>query len=217
MSPTSYPSFGKNLHLQEFYNKKEKEFVNKKVHSTSFHFKDIMLFFLLFVFSVSTFTIAYLTKYGNDIRSNASEIEKRATIFLYPTDLKVETNSQFVISPKIVVLQEKKVSSVLLSIRFDNKLIKLNQTMPYDEKLTHMKILKTSDIPEANQTGIFKVFIGSVDSNNPPFKVVSMPQISFTRLEAGSTPIVVDKNESRTTYVNQEEGVVESGSTITVN
>jgi hypothetical protein len=217
MPNTSFPNFTKNLKLEDFYQSKRKAFVSKKVSKHKVKYHELTYFFLLFAVSVTVFVATFITKNTLDPRISASNIERRATFFLYPSDTIVDKGSTFSVTPKIVVLSDKYVAATVIALKFDNTMLKANQIKPYDTVQTNMKILKSSTFDEANQSGVFKIFVGTQNPEKPPFKVVSLPQITFQRLKAGVTIVNVDTTESKATFLNQEEADVAAGSSVTVN
>jgi hypothetical protein len=212
----NYAHFGRNLKMEEFYDKKNKEFINNKIHSNHKNHRQMSYFVLLFIFSVTTYFVTYISKTNQDLRSMASTIEKRVTFFLYPTDIKTPKGNTFTISPKMVILSDKSISSTIIAIKFDNTMLKVNQIQPYDENATNMKILKSTAFDEANSKGVIKILVGAINTDKPPFKVVSLPQITFQKLSEGSTVLSVDKNESQATFLNQEEAETETGGSIVI-
>ena len=201
----------RNLKQEEFYeNKLLEHFRNLKNRNTSgpkkFFSYTLLLFMLLLVIPS-----IYLTKISLDFRGKAAAEEKTVKVFLYPQNVDSEKNKTFTIFPKLLAHNSKHISSVLISLTFNQNNLKF-VNMGEDPK-SNMRYLKSTDLNKANSTGKLKVFAGAKNFENAPSAAVALPPIIFQLINDAQSNITLNKDEIEVIFTNYEKASVEIDST----
>lgn len=193
----------RNIDLEEFYLQKERENFLKKNKKYKGYFVELIPYIILFIFSFITFTSSYITTRTADIRSRASVLDKTVYLFLFPAQITTPVNQTFNIAPKIVLPDNKKAVSIIISIHFDRTKMKVVD-IPIQIENNDYPILKNTGINDSNTTGVLKIMYGIKDPSVPIRKAINLPQLTFI---TNSLPVSLnyDTGESQVVFANGDK------------
>lgn len=165
---------------------------------------------------MTVFFAKYVTSTRQGLTGMAATESKKVNFFLYPLTITQSEKSSFNIAPKLVGPEEKKISSILLSLSFDSSHITLTN-IPVASPGAEMSVLKSSILEEANKTGKIKILLGAESGEKAPIRVVNMPVLNFTIQKRNLSSISIQVSESQVVFTNSEEAEIQAASDVTVN
>lgn len=180
-------------------------------------FKNTSILGTLFLFMFATIYFARMVSAppgGQDVRSHASAEAGQVQLFLYPKDVIAEVGQTFTIAPKAIGPDEKKISSISLSFRFDPQLLRLKQVKEEDK--SGMTLLKFTELSSLETEGKFDIFLGADDENNAPSGAVNLPRLEFEVLKSGRGSVTIESTSGELIFISGEKAdlVIQSISTI---
>lgn len=168
---------------------------------------------------VTVMTVYLATNVSTNKQSltgKAGTESKKVNLFLYPSTISQSVQSSFNIAPKLVGPDDKKISSILLSLSFDSSHITLTN-IPVASPGAEMSVLKSSSLEDANKTGKVKILLGAESGEKAPIRVVNMPVFNFTIQKRNLSSISIKVSESQVVFSNQEIAEIQAASDVTVN
>lgn len=165
---------------------------------------------------MTVFFAKYVTSTRQGLTGMAGTESKKANFFLYPSTVSQSEKSSFNIAPKLVGPEEKKISTILLSLSFDSSHIALTN-IPVASPGAEMSVLKSSSLEDANKTGKIKILLGAESGEKAPIRVVNMPVFNFTIQKRNLSSISIKVSESQVVFSNQEIAEIQAASDVTVN
>lgn len=142
-----------------------------------------------------------VTNQKQETRTQATVSDREARVSLFPKDQKVTIGDIVSIAPKIVINAQRKVSSILLVMKFDKEHLELGD-IDMSKKSDGMEILKVTVREKANTEGSFKILYGAQSQENAPQGVVNLSLLPFAAKKEGSSSISLSKEEVQIIYMD---------------
>jgi len=195
-----YPIAHRNLELEELYEKKYKENINKIFGKHKFSFKEIFIFFSLLLILIAVPFSIYRIRQSEEMSKMAKASEAEVKFFIFPKENQVTKDKSFSISTKLLGPNDKKISSVLVSISFNESHLKLQEINEEssDNKINYLR----STLESANRTGKIKVLLGAGSKESAPTGLVNLIKINFKVLSTASSEIRIDPAESQVVFID---------------
>lgn len=187
-----------------------------RIRFTKTTLKNTSILATLSIFMLGTIYFARMVSSpgGQDLRSRAATEEMQVQLFLYPKNISAQAGQPITIAPKLVAPDEKKISSVNLTFRFDTQFMKLKQVKEEDNG--KLLLLKSTDIVQSNTKGEYEFFLGADDEENAPSGAVNLPRLEFEVLKPGTSSVAADSVNGEIIFTSAEKAdlVIQSSSTI---
>ncbi|MBI2616660.1 hypothetical protein HYW55_00840 [Candidatus Gottesmanbacteria bacterium] len=140
-----------------------------------------------------------------ETRTQATVSDREIKLSLFPKSQKGSVEERISVAAKIVGIGNRKIASVLLSIRFDSSHLKLQSIDP-SKKADGMSFLKGTDSEKANNQGSFKILYGAESENSAPQGVVNLPSFSFEIIKEAKSDVSIVISESQVIFVDGVNG-----------
>lgn len=163
----------------------------------------------------ATAVLAVLTVFfGQNVANKKQETRIQATVSdrevklsLFPKNQSVPVGEKISVAAKVFSSGKRKISSILLSLKFDPSHIRL-QTIDMTKRTEGMSLLKATAVEKANSQGSFKILSGAESEDGAPQGVVNLPAFSFEVLKEGTSEIAIVTSESQLIFVDGVNGEV---------
>lgn len=170
------------------------------------HIKILIFITIIVILAI----IAYLTtQFANYVAKKPQEIktlagtEKEVQLNFNPPQIREDPGEEFFISPTLLGPTDKKISSILISIKFDKDhiLFKGVEEKSIDGKVI---LLKTSNADDAKAQGVLKILFGAESADNAPQNGIILPKITFQMLKEGTSSVNYDLSQSEVVFDSTE-------------
>lgn len=165
---------------------------------------------------MTVYLASNVSKNRQGLTGMAGTESKKVNLFLYPSTVSQSEKSSFNIAPKLVGPEDKKISSILLSMSFDPSHITLTN-LPSEAPDAPISVLKATSIEEANKAGKIMIFLGAESEEKAPLRVVNIPSLTFTIQKRSLSSISIQVSGSQVVFSNQDEAEIQVSSDVTVN
>lgn len=196
------PQFKRDMKKEDQYLRKTNQqlrWIMLKKRLTPKLFISVLL--IIALLSSVMVTVLFVQK-EQDTRSKATA--DTLQVSLYPKYLTVNTNEEFSLTAKLSGALSKKVSSVELSIRFDNSKINfksVDRTKPADT--ASMLFLKSTAPEKANSTGTVKILYGVASKETALTGVINLPKITFVSIVTGEGNLAVNAADTKIVFLDK--------------
>lgn len=148
-----------------------------------------------------------VTNQKQDTRTQATVSDREVKLSLFPKTQNTSVGENVSIAAKVLGTGNRKIASILLSVKFDSSHIRL-QTIDESKKADGMNLLKVTDAGKANSSGSFKILYGAEAESTAPQGVVNLPMFSFEILKNAKSEVQINTSESQIIFVDGVNGEV---------
>jgi len=187
------------------------------IHMSDNH-KKILSIFTLLLFTAAIPLTAFIATQKTQTQTTQSRaaVERTPIILaLNPQEIETAVDENFEVKPVLIVPQERKVGSIILSITFDPAKLKY---VDYEKKedTESLKVFKITDETSANQTGRLKILIGATSNENAPKGRINLPNVTFMYKGPDESYIEDDASQTQVVFLNEGQAQIDVRNKVTV-
>lgn len=177
--------------------------------------RHIPVLFITLLLGVSAISLSKMVQKPVDYQSKAAVEAKEVAYLIYPPNVASYKGEVFTIAPKLLGPMDKRIASVIFSLRFNPGHLKLTEVN--EGGLVNLSVLQKNTLEEANKDGVVDIFLGASDIEKAPTGAVNLPQLKFYLLTEDTSSINWGKPKLQIVFGSGEQAVVKADSSVSVN
>lgn len=177
--------------------------------------RHIPVLLITLLLGVSAISLSTMVQKPVDYRSKAAVEAKEVAFLVYPPNVASYKGEVFTIIPKLLGPMEKRIASVIFSLRFNPGHLKLTEIK--EEGLGNLTVLQKNTLEEANKDGAVNIFLGASDLEKAVSGSINLPPLKFYLLTSDSSGISWDKPKLQVVFTSGEQAVVKADSNVSVD